>query len=687
MSSPRPENHAMQKSKMSVPFTITAPDGTEYIGTAPDGATDDDIFAYVQKQVMAQQPMSMADRAVPNKDLSGTESLQIDREYQPGQAYSRSQFEASVPGMALRAVESPALKLGELLPSNAVTNPYKQYVQDIKDYQHAGQSLQSEDEKRAGRTAGAVGSLAPALSVVRGATRLFPSVAAMPGLLGTASRAIVGGGVGGVTAGMQPGSTLDDVGQGALFGVALPLGFDAGKKALDGTRSLAGAYRTWMPTWAGGQKSSVVGENLAREQLIEAVKGHEARVLQQVESGRRAAPTRTSAFGKVEPTSPTYDTVVPGSHPTVGQLGDKNPVMSRVQGLESKVRETQEVGIESNIRAEAQERARKVHLDDTLVQYDNPESEDLAKRMKNAVGRHALPLKEKAINAANKLRPNGGFKGMPVSKLLGNLYDLEAEVKGNPLIEDYLRKTRQRVMDYAQQFHPSGTRMDAKHLAGLRDSIKGDIDGLAGNDRTVKRKLQAFILKAEHAVDDALDAASGNGGWSKWKDLYHQGMNEADRVKAGQELSKLSTGPSKRFSREATDILEDTRALGEADRQAIKNVMADKERETAALNTRVRVRPESTEKVSSDAQPDPPNIMNRQVTGLEWLLKGKRDELPPIMNRYLGEALRNPEVFRDITQQALGKVPAASRNSIIEALMKYGPASAGTLQVLEGGDR
>jgi len=486
-------------------FIFTSPDGKKYTGTAPNGATQDDVLAYVQKQIMTQQPMSMADRAVPNKDVSDTESLPIDREYQPGQAYSRSKFESSVPGMALRGAEFPALKLGELLPSSAVTDPYKQYVQDIKDYQRAGQSLQSEDEKRAGSTASAVGSLVSALPIGKGISQLGSTAT---GAIPAISRVLANTAAGGAIAGLHPGSTWKDTGMGALIAGGLTGGYESGRGIKNFIQNRFGPE-----TVSGNWLRERVGANYVDE----------AATLARTPSPIAGYPA-TAAEKMV-------------GLPVRGAETSREPAGTAIQALQKQV-EAKAGGVSSDFMTQrlAQEKA--------------------IQSAKKFVDTETAPLRTKAYDA---IRQQGGVS---TTELLNDIQRIgtSRDVSLLPGAQNAISKIRDTIMQ-AQGEH---RRVDPEALHKMRREMGKTIEGIWGSDngRPSKDSIAVLSRSVQKSIDDAMER-SGGASWKQYLTDYAQKMTPIDKVSEALALQynplvKTSLGSgmeSESFQHVLPDIL------------------------------------------------------------------------------------------------------------------------------------
>lgn len=451
-------------------YRLTSPDGQRYLVNAPDGATDEAIFAYAQNQVMAGGPsVNAPEMLLQNKTPSQFGS--VDPNLQVGESLDRAKFEASVPGRLLRGIEAPALKLAEVLPEHTLTKPYIDYVQAIQDYRQAGRELQSETEQRAGNAAGAAGSLIPSIAVGSGIGRLGY---AGKGIAQALSRIAANAAAGGTVAGMQPGSTMRDVETGAAFGGALTGLYEVGRGTKNFMQNRLGP-KSVTENW--------LQRHIGKDYIDKA-----------------AELARTPAPVKDYPATAAEKMV---GAPLRGAETSQEPAGTVIQALQKQV-EAKPGGISSDFMTQR------------LAQTKALES------AKNAVETATAPLRTQAFAA---IREKGG---VPTSKLLGEIYDLgqSPRIASKPA-QNAIENIRNVIMEKQGR----SLKVDPEFLHSLRKDLGYDIGQTWGNDKAKPSKETiAFIERGiQKSIDNAMERAGGNT-WKQYLTDYSKRMTPINNV-------------------------------------------------------------------------------------------------------------------------------------------------------------
>lgn len=476
-------------------FTVTSPEGKTYTGTAPDGATQDDIFAYVQKQIVSQQPISFAERTLGVKTLTPEQSASpVDPNYQVGQGYERAQFESHPAVRFLRGIEGPAIKAIELLPGDS---QIQRDVASIGGTRRAGMDLRYGDPNSPD-IMGAAGAVVPGIAVGSGiggaagkvgsalgetvgsyATSAHPVIS---GLFGVGGRAVTGAGIGGATAGMQPGSTMEDVQSGAAWGGAIPLVIDTGKGL--------GAIRRYL-----------------------ADKTIPSRMYDKWLTDKIGADYLDPAARKLETALPN----VPGEKLTAAQAMVGSPAGTVIQSHAPLVARTGG-GISSDFieREMKNEAARKI-------------AGTYAKQV-------TVPKALDALNAANQ----GGVQSSTI------LTDIQSKA-GQVGLSTVARKSLASVTDDIAKNTDASGKIDAHELWRIRKEL-GDVIG--GHAKALNNWSKKGAIETEATIqsflDDAIEASGGRG----WKDFLTEYSGRMSAIKESALQNKLKYKPQIR-----TDML------------------------------------------------------------------------------------------------------------------------------------
>jgi hypothetical protein len=457
-------------------FTVTSPEGKKYTGTAPEGATQDDIFSYVQKQIVAQQPMSFADRTLGTKTLTPEQSAApVDPNYQVGQGYQRGQFESHPITRLIRGAEAPALKAIELvgqIPGIEKVPGATRVIQDvasIKDAREAGRGISHEmgvpslglsaewpAQGRGADTMGNIGALGPGFAIGSGIANMAPGAATMPGMLGVGARAGLGGVIGGVTAGTQPGSTWGDVGMGTALGVAAPLTIDT----VQGVGKGLGAIKRYLA-------DKTIPSNMYDKWITD-----------------RIGPTHLEdAARRLETSTPN----VAGERPMSAQAmvgSDAGPVIQS----HGKIIARTPGGVSSDF---------------TTRELKNEGARKIAKTYANQV---TVPKALDALNAANQ------GAGVQSGALITDIQAKSAETG----LSTVARKSLQSVQEDIASHTDAAGKIDANELWRIRKEL-GDVIGNHGKALNNWSKKTAADTEStiQHFIDDAVEQAGGAG----WKDF------------------------------------------------------------------------------------------------------------------------------------------------------------------------
>lgn len=459
-------------------FTVTSPDGKQYKGTAPEGASQDDIFAYVQRQIMAAEPMSVADRALGTKTIpADMADAPVDPSLAPGDAYKRAMFESHPATRLVRGVEGPAIKAIELagmVPGAERVPGLNTMVRDvhgIQDARRAGMALRYGDPDSRD-IAGTVGAVVPALAVGSGIANIAPKAYEMTGLLGVGARAGLGGATGAVTAGMQPGSTWNQAMTGAGLGAAFPLAIDT------------------------AQGIRAVGQYLADRVLP-------SRIFDRFITKAIGQPQLDDAARAIEQYVPT----IPGERATAAQILAGKPAGTAIQANQQTVSHTP-----GGISSRFYERELK-----------NEGARDIAKTYAKQV---IVPKGLAAIEAADA-------EGITSSSLLQNII----QEMQKPGLSTVAKKSLQSVADDILGHTDESGVIKGQELWRIRKEL-GDVIGTHAKALGSWSKDAAIGTERtlQHFIDDAIDPANARG-WKAFLSEYSGKLGAVARS-AEQDATK-----------------------------------------------------------------------------------------------------------------------------------------------------
>lgn len=181
-------------------------------------------------------PVSFIDRTLGVQSVPDEPALsQAVAPIVPGEAYKRSVVESSPAMRLLRGIEAPAIKslqlAGQIPGAENVPGLQSavQYVNEIEPARKAGMEARYGDPN-ARDLAGMIGSMASSVPIGSGIYKaLAPQAASVAGGLGRIAASATAGGA---VAGLQPGSTTDDIATGAALGAIPSIAVEAGRGAV-----------------------------------------------------------------------------------------------------------------------------------------------------------------------------------------------------------------------------------------------------------------------------------------------------------------------------------------------------------------------------------------------------------------------------------------------------------------------